>query len=70
MYNDEPIRLIGIRLDKLTTISNHQVSLFEEINNRDNDIKLEKVIDDLQNKFGDKAIGRGSSTGRNIKKKY
>lgn len=70
MYNDEPIRLIGIRLDKLTTISNHQVSLFEEINDRDNDMKLEKVIDNLQDKFGNNIISRGSSTGRNIKKKY
>lgn len=70
MYNDEPIRLIGIRLDKLTTISNHQVSLFEEINNRDNDIKLEKVIDNLQDKFGEKIISRGNSSGKNIKKKY
>ena len=70
MYNDEAIRLIGIRLDKLTTVSNHQVSLFEEINNRDNDIKLEKTIDSLQNKFGTKIIGRANNTGRNIKKKY
>ena len=70
MYNDEPIRLIGIRLDKLTTISNHQVSLFEEIENRDNDIKLEKIIDNLQNKFGENVIGRANTTGRNIKKKY
>lgn len=70
MYNDEPIRLIGIRLDKLTNISNHQVSLFEQIENRDNDIKLEKTIDNLQNKFGNSIIRRANTTGRNIKKRY
>ena len=70
MYNDEPIRLIGIRLDKLTSISNHQVSLFEQIENRDKDIKLEKTIDNLQDKFGYNIIGSANKTGRNIKKKY
>lgn len=70
MYNNEPIRLIGIRLDKLTNISNHQVSLFEEINDRDNNIKLEKTIDNLQDRFGFNIIGRANKTDRNIKKKY
>lgn len=70
MYNGEPIRLIGIRLDKLTSKSNHQVSLFEEIKVRDKDIKLEKTIDSLQNKFGDKIIGSANKINRNIKKKY
>lgn len=70
MYNDEPIRLIGIRLDKLVSKSNHQVSLFEEIKVRDKDIKLEKTIDSLQSKFGDRIIGSANKCNRNIKKKY
>ena len=69
MYNDESIRLIGIRLDKLTIISNHQVSLFEEIESRENDIKLEKTIDKLQDKFGYKIIGSASKK-KGINKKY
>lgn len=70
MYHNEPIRLIGIRLDKLTNKSNHQVSLFEEIKVRDTDIELEKVIDSLQDKFGYKIIGSANKTNKNIKKKY
>ena len=70
MYNDESIRLIGIRLDKLTKVSNHQGSLFEEIKNREKDINLEKTIDVLQDKYGSNIISRANKTGRNIKKKY
>lgn len=70
MYNDEAIRLIGIRLDKLTSISNHQVSLFEKIETREKDIKLEKTIDKLQDRFGYNIIGSANKSGRNIKKKY
>lgn len=70
MYNNEPIRLIGIRLDKLVSRSNHQVSLFEQIDNRDNDIKLEKTIDELQDKFGKDIIGNALLNKKNISKKY
>jgi DNA polymerase-4 len=70
MYNDEPIRLIGIRLDKLTSINNHQVSLFEEIENREKDVKLEKTIDSLQDRFGYNIIGSANKNNRDIKKKY
>ena len=37
---------------------------------RDKDIKLEKTIDSLQNKFGDKIIGSANKRNINIKKKY
>ena len=70
MYKDEPIRLIGIRLDKLTSVNNHQVSLFEEIEQRENNEKLDKIIDNLQDKFGSNVIGRASINKKGIKKKY
>jgi DNA polymerase-4 len=70
MYNNEPIRLIGIRLDKLVNKSNHQVSLFEEIVIRDSDIKLEKTIDELQDKFGSNIIKTASLKNKKINKKY
>ena len=70
MYNGEPIRLIGIRLDKLVTKSNHQVSLFEEVSIREDDIKLEKTIDKLQERFGTKIISKANIKDNNIKKKY
>lgn len=70
MYNGESIRLIGIRLDKLVNKSNHQVSLFEEINDRDDNIKLEKVIDSLKEKYGKNIIDKATIKKRNIIKKY
>ena len=70
MYNEEHIRLIGLRVDKLTTINNHQASLFEEIEDRNNNIKLEKTIDNLQERFGNNIIKHAKGSGRNIKKKY
>ena len=70
MYNGESIRLIGIRLDKLVNKSNHQVSLFEEINDRDDNIKLEKVIDSLKEKYGKNIIDKATIKKRNITKKY
>ena len=60
MWKESPIRLIGIRLDNLVTDSYHQISLFENIKNKDESSKLDKVLDDLQNKFGNKIIKKAS----------
>lgn len=70
MYNDESIRLIGIRLDKLTKVHNHQVSLFEEIDTTTNNMKLEKTIDHLQEKYGNSIIKNAKASGRKIEKRY
>ena len=70
MYNGEPIRLIGVRVDKLSNKSNHQVSIFEKIEDREKDIELEKIIDDLQDKFGDDIIGSAKKSDKKIRKKY
>lgn len=70
MYNDDPIRLIGIKVDKIVNKSNHQVSLFEEINDRETDIKLEKTLDELKDRFGYNIISKGKNKYNNIKKKY
>jgi len=70
MWNDEPIRLVGIRLDKLVSKSNHQSSLFESFEVREEDIKLEKIVDKLQDKYGFKVINNASLNNKNIEKKY
>lgn len=70
MYHNEPIRLVGIRLDKLVNKSNHQVSLFEQLETREDDIKLEKTIDELQDKFGANIIRNASLKEKTINKKY
>lgn len=51
-----PVRLIGIRLDSLSDTNDYQISLFEDIDSKIRDEKINKTIDDLRKKFGDKII--------------
>lgn len=60
MWQGEPIRLVGIRLDHLSNQSMHQVSLFETVEKRDQDVKLEKTIDSLKEKYGFQVIENAS----------
>ena len=60
MWNREPVRLIGIRLDNLVVNNFHQVSLFEEVTNKVDDEKLEKLLDSLQKKYGKNVIDKAS----------
>ena len=55
-WNNIPVRLIGIRVDSLTEDKNYQISLFEDVKEKENNEKLDKVIDDLRKKYGDKII--------------
>ena len=66
MWNDDRIRLIGVRLDKLVDNVNYQVSLFEEENTKDS--KVDKVIDNLKERYGNKIITKASL--KNDKKQY
>lgn len=54
MKYEKPIRLIGIRVNNLTDMVIHQVSIFE--NNIEESIKLEKTVNDLKEKYGTKII--------------
>ena len=67
MWNDEPIRLIGIRLDKLVENINYQASLFGEDNNIE-ESKFDNVLDDLKKKYGSSIINKASLTNSKIKK--
>ena len=69
MWNDKKIRLVGIKLDNLVDISNHQVSLFESIEKNDNNVKLEETLDKLKDKFGNKIINNASLLNKKISKK-
>lgn len=55
-WDETPVRLIGIRLDSLTTNNDYQISLFENIEEKENNEKLDKTIDLLKQKYGDKII--------------
>lgn len=62
-YNNEPVRLIGIRLDNLKENKVYQTSLFEETNHKDE--KLDQVIDSINNKYGKNVIKRASYIDNN-----
>ncbi len=55
MYNGEPIRLIGVRVDNLESKDEVQLSIFS--NNEKQD-KIDKVLDNLKNKYGYNSITR------------
>lgn len=58
MYNNEPIRLIGIRLDNLKEEKNYQTSLFDKEPEKDENI--DKLIDKINIKYGKNTIKRAS----------
>lgn len=60
MYDDEPIRLIGVRLDNLTDHRTHQGSLFENYDEKESTSKLDETIDEMKRKYGSKIIKKAS----------
>ncbi len=57
LYNGEPIRLIGIRVDNLCEESEKQISIFEN-NDTKKQEKLDKVVDLIKDKYGYETITR------------
>ena len=51
---------MGISLNNLTDDSMYQISLFENISKKDNDDKLDKIIDDLKLQYGSNIINKAS----------
>lgn len=70
LWDLEPIRLIGVSLTNLTSNNNYQISIFEDINDKEANIELDKIIDDLKNTYGSKIIVKASLKEVNINKKY
>lgn len=66
MWNDEPVRLIGIRLDKLTDKKMIQKSLFDKEESNEN-IQLEHTLDELKEKYGSNIIKRASLKGKRMR---
>lgn len=69
LYNDESIRLIGVSLSKLTDTNNYQISMFEDINDKDKDDNLNKIMDELKSTYGSKIINNASLFSSNKYKK-
>lgn len=70
MWDEEAVRLIGVRLDNLSNTSHHQVSLFEDLGNREENNELEKTVDELKEKYGFKIIKKASLVDSKVGKKY
>lgn len=68
MWNEDEVRLIGIRLDKLTTRRLVQRSLFENIEVDEQKETLEKVVDELNDKFGSQVVVKASLRGKKYTK--
>lgn len=64
----EAVRLIGLRLDGLTDKKTYQANLFENISERENNEKIDKVIDDINLKFGSNVVKKASIDKFNVKK--
>lgn len=64
MWNDEAIRLIGIKLDKLVEKYSYQASIFENVEQKIKNEKLEQTIDKIKEKYGAESI----RTAQNIRK--
>lgn len=64
------VRLIGVRLDNLVDFSSHQTSLFESIDEVDDNKNLEKTVDKLKEKYGYKIIGKASLKEIMVGNKY
>jgi DNA polymerase IV len=69
LWNKDPIRLVGVRLDHLVSNTNYQLSIFENIEKRNYDTKLDSTIDNLKRKFGDEIINPAIINNNEIKKK-
>ena len=64
LWNKEGIRLVGVSVGKLTSKLTHQISLFEDVKDVENNNELDKVIDNLKKTYGTNIINKAS----NIKK--
>ncbi len=59
-YKGEGIRLIGLRLDNLSIKENYQINLFENIEEKNKDEKIDRIIDEINDKLGNNTITKAS----------
>ncbi len=60
MYDGRPIRLIGIRADKLVTELTHQESIFDKFEEKEKNYNLDEVVMNIKEKYGKKVINKAS----------
>ena len=64
LWNEEGIRLVGVSLGKLSNFQTHQISLFEDVKEVENNNELDKVVDKLKNIYGNNIIKKASQIKR------
>lgn len=60
MYDDDKVRLIGVRLDNLTEHRTYQGSLFDSFKEEKQNAKLDETIDSIKLKYGQSSIKKAS----------
>ena len=68
IWKNEPIRLIGIKLSGLEEIRKNQITIFDEAQQEEKDDKVQKIMDNINNKFGYTTVIPASMT-KKVKKK-
>ena len=69
-YTGEPIRSINISLTNLIREGEEQISLFDNVTQREQEVKLTKVMDEIRTKFGKNSILRGISYTHSATARY
>ena len=70
VWDEEPIRLLGVGLSHLSVNKKRQLSLFEEAEDNEKDSELDKVLDKLKQQYGANIVQKASLIDNNITKKY
>ncbi|MRB12465.1 Y-family DNA polymerase (plasmid) [Bacillus thuringiensis serovar fukuokaensis] len=69
-YTGEPIRSISISLTNLIQEGEEQISLFDNLTQREQEVKLTKVMDEIRTRFGKNSILRGISYTHSATARY
>ena len=60
LWNEEGIRLVGVSLSKFSSNLTHQISIFEDVKEVENNNELDKVLDKLKETYGSNIIKKAS----------
>jgi len=67
LWNEEGVRLVGVSLSKFSSNLTHQISIFEDVKEVENNNELDKVLDKLKETYGNNIIKKASQITYNKK---
>ena len=68
MYQDDSIRLVGISLNKIVSNNTYQISMFDNMEDKEKDLQIDKVIDYIKKEYGENIISKGANKSFHFKK--